>query len=189
MTKENFEKFKNQVWCTRVSRINAEKRLMSKEKFIQFINIYYSVVTVIYSIMSYINCDNKLSEITIYITISLLISILYLNAQNYPQLARAYRENYTNLQNIEFRLKHLSENDEDEIKQIEKEYCTLLNQYSNHITYDYYCAINDSNVEFKKNRDWTTIKCRYQFGKFWRCCLKICFVLLPIFLFCIRGYL
>lgn len=80
MTKEDFEKFKNQVWCTRVSRINAEKRLMSKEKFIQFINIYYSVATVIYSIMSYINCDNKLSEVTIYITISLLISILYLNA-------------------------------------------------------------------------------------------------------------
>ena len=189
MTTKDFENFKNQVWCTRVSRINAEKRLIAKEKFIQFINIYYSCVTVIFSIMSYVNCDNNLSEITIYMTISLLISIFYLNSQNYPRHAREYRENYTSLQDIEFSLKHLSENDEEKIKQIEKEYCTLLNEYSNHITYDYYCAIHDSNREFKEKKNWKEIRHFYRLGKLWRFVLKMCFCLLPIFLFCIRGYL
>lgn len=86
------EKLKNQIWKTRVSRINAERRLQQKQSFIQAINIYYSCITIIYSIMSYVNSDNELSMITIFMSISLLIAIMHLNSQNYEKKALLYRE-------------------------------------------------------------------------------------------------
>jgi len=51
MENNSKEKLKDQIWKTRVSRINAEKRLQQKQSFIQAINIYYSCITIIYSIM------------------------------------------------------------------------------------------------------------------------------------------
>ena len=48
----DIKRLKDQIWTTRVSRINAERRLINKEKFIQAINIYYSCVTIIFSILS-----------------------------------------------------------------------------------------------------------------------------------------
>jgi len=35
----------NQIWTTRVSRVNAEKRLINKESFFQAINIYPELFT------------------------------------------------------------------------------------------------------------------------------------------------
>ena len=73
-------KLKDQIWVTRISRVNAEARLQNKEKFVQGINVYYSCVTIVYSILSYVNHDDSLSLVTIFMTISLLITIMHLNA-------------------------------------------------------------------------------------------------------------
>lgn len=122
---------KDQIWTTRVSRINAERRLVKKEKFIQVINIYYSCVTIIFSVLSLINGDNNLSLITTFMSICLLVTILYLNAERYMDHARDYRSNYTALHKLEMRL----ENEiisTDEIEKIRLEYCDLLDTTLNH---------------------------------------------------------
>ena len=108
----------NQIWTTRVSRVNAEKRLINKESFFQAINIYYSCLTIIFSILTLLNGnekngDEKLSLLTVLMSISLLIVILYLNGQKYLEHAREYRKNYTELQRLEFDLEHVDENDQD----------------------------------------------------------------------------
>ena len=111
----------NQIWTTRVSRVNAEKRLINKESFFQAINIYYSCLTIIFSILTLLNGnekngDEKLSLLTVLMSISLLIVILYLNGQKYLEHAREYRKNYTELQRLEFDLEHVDENDQEDIE-------------------------------------------------------------------------
>ena len=179
MDKENFQNLKNQVWTTRVSRVNAEKRLVKKELFFQGINIYYSCVTIIFSILSLITENNILSLITVLMTISLLIVILYLNGQKYLERAREYRKNYTALQKLEFCLNHLNESQDKEICEIEKEYCDLLDSNSNHISYDYYCTVFGSSTEYKKAR-WKNIRSKYYWGTFWRVIIKALIIALPI---------
>ena len=80
---ERYKELANQIWTTRVSRVNAEKRLINKETFTQGINIYYSCITIIFSIMSLVYKNEKLSMMTIFMTICHLIVILYLKNQKY----------------------------------------------------------------------------------------------------------
>lgn len=107
MDKEIISRLSNQIWTTRISRVNAEKRLIAKENFFQWINIYYSCLTIIFSILSLYNKDDDLSLMTVFMTISLLVVILYLNGQKYLEHAREYRKNYTELQKLEFELNHV----------------------------------------------------------------------------------
>lgn len=97
-----YKDLSDQIWTTRISRVNAEKRLINKEAFFQGINIYYSCVTIIFSILTLLNKNEKLSLMTVFMTISLLIVILYLNGQKYLEHAREYRKNYTELQKFQF---------------------------------------------------------------------------------------
>ena len=55
----------DQIWTTRISRVNAEKRLINKEAFFQAINIYYSCVTIIFSILTLLDNNEKLSLMVI----------------------------------------------------------------------------------------------------------------------------
>lgn len=182
MTKEELDVFRNQVWTTRISRVNAEKRLIRKENFSQGINIYYSCVTIIFSILSLIGHDDKLSLMTVFMTISLLIVILYLNSQKYLEHAREYRKNYTEIHKLELKLKHVDENDEKSISEIEKEYCGLLDSNSNHSTYDFYCTIYGSSGEYKEKR-WKNIRLKYYFSFIWRAVVAVFVIVLPILLY------
>lgn len=182
MDKGNFDKFKNQVWTTRVSRVNAEKRLVKKELFFQGINIYYSCVTIVFSVLSLCKNNDQLSLVTVLMTISLLIVILYLNGQKYLEHAREYRKNYTALQKLEFRMEHLSETEDIEISTIEQEYCDLLDSSSNHISYDYYCTVYSSTGEYREVH-WDAVKLKYYWGSLWRIIIKGLIIVLPFVLF------
>ena len=57
MDKEKIKQLQDQIWTTRISRVNAEKRMVNKNGFIQGINVYYSCVTIIFSILSPICFD------------------------------------------------------------------------------------------------------------------------------------
>ena len=67
---EERQKLEDQIWFTRVSRTKAENRLIEKEHFAQFINIYYSLVAIICSILSYHYNDTKMGLFTIIIKIN-----------------------------------------------------------------------------------------------------------------------
>ena len=179
----------DQIWITRISRVNAEKRLQHKDVFIQVINVYYSCITIFFSVLSYINKDDILSLLATFVTIFLLISILFLNSQQYLQSAKNYKENYTELQKLEFKLKHISKEEIDKINEIEKEYCNLLNTYSNHITYDYYRTMFNANKEFRKEKNCQRVYFLYLLGFLWRFILQVSIILLPILLYVFRGVL
>ena len=59
---EKYKDLSDQIWTTRISRVNAEKRLINKEAFFQGINIYYSCVTIIFSILTLLNKNEKLKQ-------------------------------------------------------------------------------------------------------------------------------
>ena len=179
----------NQIWTTRVSRVNAEKRLINKESFFQAINIYYSCLTIIFSILTLLNGnekngDEKLSLLTVLMSISLLIVILYLNGQKYFEHAREYRINYTELQRLEFDLEHVDENDQESIRKIYMKYCDLLDSSSNHISYDYYATVHGSSGEYHEKR-WHSVCRKYYWNVFWRFLLKSCIIILPLALYMI----
>ena len=181
MDRKRLEKFKDQIWVTRISRINAEKRLIAKENFFQGINIYYSCVTIIFSVFSLLNKDDKLSLMTLLMTISLLIVILYLNGQKYLTHAREYRKNYTELHKLEMELEHVSEDDTQKFIEIEKSYCELLDTGENHISYDYYCTVYGSTGEFREVH-WKVVRFKYVWGTFWRIVIKFMIIVLPFLL-------
>ncbi|MBO6246598.1 MAG: SLATT domain-containing protein, partial [Anaerovibrio sp.] len=124
-----------------------------------------------------------LSLLTIFMTITLLVAILYLNSQQHLKQARDYRKNYTSLQQLEFRLKHISCTDDAEIRLLEDEYCHLLDSSCNHCTFDYYCALHDSRGLYK-DPCWTGwIKAKYRWEIIWHIVLKAVLVVLPVFLY------
>lgn len=166
----------DQIWFTRISRVKAEMRLIDKENFVQFINIYYSLFAIICSIISYHYNDTKMGLFTIIITISLMISILYLNGQKYLERARDYRTNYTRLHLLEMRAKDSKE----DLMKIRTEYCELLNTSSNHIEYDYLKALSNASDEYKEKKGWEEKKKLYYWGCIWRTVLKILALLVPL---------
>ena len=181
----DIEKLKDAIWTTRISRVNAEKRLLSKDRFIQVINIYYSCVTILFSILSLINGDDKLSLITVFMTISLLITILYLNSLKYEERARNYRSNYTALHKLELEL----DNDEitpKRIAEIKNEYCDLLDSSSNHTTFDYCCTVKGANVAYKEKR-WEALRKQYWFTLVWHLAVKVVIIALPVGIYFLAG--
>lgn len=172
---------KNQLWTTRVSRINAERRLIRKNSFIQGINIYYSCVTIILSILSMLlEDDANLGAITTVISICLLISILYLNGQRYLENAQEYKINYTEIHRLEMTLDKIDITPE-EVMSIRMKYCDLLNSGCNHSTYDYYCTVYGANENYRKeNGRWKSVRVKFYFGKIWRMGVYVSLIILPI---------
>ena len=175
------DQFKNQVWITRVSRVNAEKRLLRKKNFTEFINIYYSCIMIIFSIFSIIYESSNLSLVSLVMSICLLVAILYVNNQNYFERARKFRENYTKLQNIEFQLSRLNEEDTDSLYKLQEEYCNLLDLNENHISFDYICTMYRSNINFRIKRNFVGCSSylKYYWGWLWRCIFCVIIIILP----------
>ena len=181
---DKYKTLPDQIWTTRISRVNAEKRLINKESFFQAINIYYSCLTIIFSILALVNEDEKLSLMTVFMTISLLVVILYLNGQRYLEHAIEYRKNYTELQKLEFDLKSICDDDVESIKRIYTKYCDLLESSSNHISYDYYTTVHGSSGEYRENR-WKNVRVIYYWNVCWRLLLKAGVIILPVVLYVI----
>lgn len=137
---------------------------------------------IIFSILALINKDDILSLMTVFMTISLLIVILYLNGQNYLEYAREYRKNYTELQKLEFDLKSIDEDDIGTIKEIYSKYCELLASSNNHISFDYYETVHGSSGMYWEKR-WKYVRAKYYWNVIWRVILKLCIIVLPVVLY------
>lgn len=185
--KGKVKKLQADIHITRISRIYAEKRLITKEHIIQALNIYYSCFIILCAILPFVYSDGdnirtinidydvsrELAFLSIMLTISLLACIIYFGLQRFLEYAKCYKENYTELHKIELKLNHIENYYDSNIEDIEKKYCDLLKESSNHIAFDYYCALYDEK-KFCKNVRWLEVK--YHWGKLWR-------ILLPTFLF------
>ena len=59
MDEKEITRFSDQIWVTRVSRVNAEKRLLRDESIVQTANIYYSIITLLASVYLLKTNNNK----------------------------------------------------------------------------------------------------------------------------------
>lgn len=182
---EQVQEFSDQIWSTRVSRVNAEKRLKHKEAFAEGLNIYYSCFTVILSIFLIFvqneKLSNFLSAISLTMTIVVTICILYCKSLRYADRARDYKSNYTDLQRLELSLKHLSSI--GELKDIENQYYILLKGAENHIPYDYYKTVCESNKSFKEKKGEKLLRwiyAKYVWGACWRFIVDALLAIFPV---------
>lgn len=58
---EHLKKLENAIWTTRKNRINAEKRLLSINRFVQHINIYYACLSAAIAIVGLWYADKALT--------------------------------------------------------------------------------------------------------------------------------
>ena len=118
MGEEEFRKFKEAIWITRISRIHSEKRLLEKENFCRILNVYYSFLTIVLSILSFVKKDDLLCLSAIFMSIFLLVAILYLDSQKLYERAKNYRNNYSSLYSLELRLQHMSHADSEGLQTV-----------------------------------------------------------------------
>ena len=135
---EKLNSLKSNVWMTRKARINASERLLYLEKFIQFINIYYSCFLCSLSVYSLTTTNDKIGIISTVLSIILTISIVYLNSQNFGERAQQLKINYIALQKLYFNLDNLDVNTTCDLLIYQNEYCDLLASCKNHSSHDYY---------------------------------------------------
>lgn len=183
MTEEDFNCLSNTIWCTRITRVHTERRLLGNGEFYQWVNVYYSCVTIIFSILSYINNDNNTGLLTIFMSISLLAVMLYLNPQKYFSQANAFRENYTEIQKLEYELKHLTVEDTNEIRRIETQYCELMGKIDNHSSFDYYSTMSDYSSHVNWKSKWLCVRNIYYLDIIWIYFLRGMILLVPIILY------
>lgn len=134
----NLEQLGNKLWITRKCRINAEKRLLSNAQFLNFSNIYYSIIITIVSILSIIIKSNAYSAISVIMSVALTISVTFASSLNYKERAEIMKRNYLDINQLETKLKYVDQNNTSEIEKIEQEYNRLLDNVENHLEYDYY---------------------------------------------------
>lgn len=139
---------KDKVWMTRKARINASQRLICLEKFIQYVNIYYSCFLCILSIYGLTTTNDKIGIISTILSVILTISIVYLNSQKFGDRAQQLKNNYISLQKLLFRLDNLDGNITCDLTKLQDEYIDLLSNCENHSNSDYYkIQLRDGKIE------------------------------------------
>lgn len=123
---------------TRRARMEASDRLISSERFIQNINIYYSCFAVIVSILCLVYESKVLSVFSAILTAILAISIVFLNAQHYGERAQQFHENFLELYQLLFKIRTDIRNEiVSNIPIYEEQYIKLLKSIENHTQQDF----------------------------------------------------
>ena len=132
------------IWITRKCRINASERLLSNAKFLDFLNVYFSIFTILLSIFSLdtskfsetmINSD-KLPLFSLAISVVLTISIVYASSLGYRDRSAALKQNYIALQSLLDRLAVIDNEDTTNLLNISDDYTELLDAVENHLEID-----------------------------------------------------
>ncbi|WP_298030558.1 SLATT domain-containing protein [uncultured Dysosmobacter sp.] len=131
-------KLDRNIWITRKCRINASERLLSHAKYIEILNVYYSIFVIILSLISLTKQDNLLSMISLSCSIALTISIIYANVAGYRERSSSLKQNYIELQLLLDQLSCIDDNDTDSVVNISVKYAELLKSSENHIPIDMY---------------------------------------------------
>jgi hypothetical protein len=132
------EKLDRNIWITRKCRINASERLLSHAKYIEILNVYYSIFVIILSLLSLTEQDNFLSIISLACSIALTISIIYANSAGYRDRSSSLKQNYIELQLLLDQLSCTRDDDTECIMSISAKYADLLKASENHIPIDLY---------------------------------------------------
>lgn len=130
---------KRVVDLTRRIRMEASDRLISSERFIQNINIYYSCFAVILSILCIYKDNEILVILSTVLTSILAISIVFLNAQHYGDRAQQFHENFLELYQLLFEIRAaIRDKDYSQTRSFETRYIKLLKSIENHTQQDFF---------------------------------------------------
>lgn len=132
------EKLKQNIWITRKCRINASERLLSHARYIEILNVYYSIFVIILSLVSLTEQDNTLSIISLACSIALTISIIYANAAGYRERSLSLKQSYIELQLLLDQLSCIHDENKEIIMSISRQYAELLKSSENHMPIDLY---------------------------------------------------
>lgn len=182
------EKLDRNIWITRKCRINASERLLSHAKYIEFLNVYYSIFVIILSLFSLTEQDDMLSMISLVCSISLTISIIYANAAGYRERSLALKQNYIELQLLLDQLSFTAECDTKAVMHISHKYAELLKASENHIPVDMYRLKADSpgpETAFSKGEQ-TAFRLRLAWGALVRAVLLLLPVAVAVLYFILR---
>lgn len=126
------------IWITRKCRINASERLLRDAKYIEFLNVYYSILVIGLSLLSLLNHNDNLSLVSTLFSIALTISIIYANTTSMRERSCSLKQNYIDLQTLLDQLSYIQESDASKILDISNKYSELLKNSENHATIDLY---------------------------------------------------
>ena len=176
------------VDITRCARMEASDRLISSERFIQSINIYYSCFAVILSILCLSDGYDALTFISTVLTSILAISIVFLNAQHYGDRAQQFHENFLELYQLLFEIRTAIRKEEyDLTSQYEARYIELLKSIENHMQQDFLqiLSLRDRtkarrNANYKKQFTGFPKAC-FLIKKTMACIAKVIIWLFPVF--------
>ena len=142
---------RRKVENTYTRRILASQRLLSNERYIQGINIYYSCFAAIVTVLNLIYPGRTFNTASAILTVVLAISIVYLNSQKYGHRAQQLQTNYIALQKLLFEVDaELRAGRENRIGELEDKYSELLMNSENHTPQDHRKAIRDGDRERKR---------------------------------------
>lgn len=124
---------------TKRSRINAENRLKFNNQFGNNLVILYSLSVIFVSILLTITKDEMMNYFIIFASIGILIVSVWVSSQRYIERANAFRNNYTEIGELEIKLSLLygDELSRDKIKEINFEYQELMRKVENHKEIDF----------------------------------------------------
>lgn len=164
------EKLDRNIWITRKCRINASERLLSHAKYIEALNVYYSVFVIILSLVSLTKQDHILSLISFALSIALTISIIYANSTGYRERSFALKQNYIDLQLLLDQLSYIDADDQKSVIGISAKYAELLKSSENHMPIDMYQLkdrSSDPNMKLSKTER-CSYYCQLAWGHLWR---------------------
>ena len=171
-----------QIWVTRKNHINASERLLKSAAYIEFINVYYSIVMILFSLLSispYIGGnETPIAYLSIAASVILTVSIIFANSLGYHQRALDLKKNYISLQSLLTELDCLSPITTTELSRIQQEYSKLLSDVENHQHIDFINVKRTNHIDnhLMELSDWVYYYTYVLCHSFWRLFL----VILPI---------
>lgn len=147
------EKLERNIWITRKCRINASERLLKTARFVEFLNVYYSIFVITLSLISLVEHNDRFSFASIVLSIALTISIIYANTTSLRDRSTALKQNYIDLQVLLDHLSYIEAADTEKVLKISDKYAELLKLSENHLSIDLYSLKStSSDPDFKMNR-------------------------------------
>ncbi|WP_227395928.1 SLATT domain-containing protein [Jeotgalibacillus aurantiacus] len=154
---EEFIDLKKRIKATRKSRIEASKRLRTKNNFYEKITHFYSLVVLILSVW-FLNLagDGGLftAKVLLILSLSITYFTLFLSLRNYKERAGDFEVNYQHLDVLTNKLDRFATSgatlDETVLKSFQREYEKLIIGKENHTNIDYYRSTDENQIKYKK---------------------------------------
>ncbi|AMO68447.1 hypothetical protein DOK_10697 [gamma proteobacterium BDW918] len=187
--------FSDNIWWTRKSKIQAEKRLVSNAFQAQVVLLWYSFAGVAASVyyLKYSSSDGDMSGIA-WVVYSVLVLCMsgFINGLSFKQRAGLIKECYETLNDVYQRCREFEAGKTPcvTLEELSAEYDQILGVCENHLTIDYYLAQCEAYLttpkENRKNLDkkptpYIWICTAWHITK--RCLMMAFFYLLPVLVF------